>query len=34
VRDEVTVGSTLCADGVAESLVEDLELLAQEARHV
>ena len=34
VRDEVTMGSTLCADGVAESLVADLERLAGEARHV
>ena len=34
VRDEVTMGSTLCADGLAESLVADLERLAGEARHV
>ena len=34
VRDEVTMGSTMCADGVAESLVADLERLAGEARHV
>ena len=34
VRDEVLVGATLCADGVAESLVADLERLAGEARHV
>ncbi len=31
VRDEVTMGSTMCADGVAESLVADLERLAGEA---
>src|SRR4051794_6009745 len=31
VHDEVTMGSTLCADGVAESLVADLERLAEEA---
>ena len=34
VRDEVTMGSTMCADGVAESLVADLERLTGEARHV
>jgi hypothetical protein len=34
MRDEVLNGSTMCADGVAESLVEDLERLAGEARHV
>jgi hypothetical protein len=28
LRDEVTVGSTLCADGEAENLVTDLERLA------
>jgi hypothetical protein len=34
LRDEVTMGSTMCADGLAESLVADLERLAGEARHV
>jgi hypothetical protein len=34
LRDEVTMGSTMCADEVAESLVADLERLAGEARHV
>src|SRR5689334_1055380 len=34
LRDEVTEGSTMCADGVAESLVKDLERLIGEARHV
>jgi hypothetical protein len=29
VLDEVTMGSTMCADGVAESLVADLERLAR-----